>query len=86
MLKPGRLELHLAMIDLARIVVTTQNATSVVQPVKDILRVVERQGVAGSIIHLRTGEPPYEVTDTTTTINTAIDTLWDEWLTALGNP
>lgn len=76
------------MIELASIqlnAVTSGN--DVVVFVRDILLVEQRTGTAadGAKITFRDGRTLL-VTETVTAVQTAVNALWDEYMTALGNP
>jgi len=71
------------MIQLAFIELVDAAGKELKLPAGDIARVVEKP--VGASITLRTGET-IETQTTASAIFTAIDALWTEYLTALGDP
>ena len=72
------------MMGLAWISVTTIGGTAVPVRVEDIDRVAPNGG--GARIHYKTGVQPLDVTESTADIYTALNGLWTDYLTALGDP
>jgi hypothetical protein len=72
------------MVRLARITLTTDSGRSVSLRAIDVVSAEETAG-GGAVVTLDSGRS-FAVNETPAQVATAIDTLWDEYTAALGDP